>query len=40
LDARRSPDNDNSAMMMVVATMVMMIRLRVSGSRKEADESK
>jgi hypothetical protein len=40
LDARRSPDNDNSVMMMVVATMVMMIRLRVSGSRKEADESK
>jgi hypothetical protein len=27
-------------MMMVVATMVMMIRLRISGSREEGDESK
>jgi hypothetical protein len=35
-----SPDNDHSAMMMVVATMVVVIRLRISGSREEGDESK
>jgi hypothetical protein len=36
-----SPDNDNGAVMMVVIAMVvtMMIRLRISGSREEGDES-
>jgi hypothetical protein len=35
-----SPDDDYSAVMMVVATMVVMIRLRISGSREEGDETK
>jgi hypothetical protein len=37
-----SPDDDYRAMMMVVITVVVatMIRLRISGSREEGDETK
>jgi hypothetical protein len=39
----RSSDNDYGAVMMVVVVMVTVmtvVRLRISGSRKEGDESK